>query len=84
MNPSCGLRQIPAFEDMPEVVVEAIENPEPTGPYGARGIGESRWCRVPRRCRAVANAIGVRFLRMPLTPDVVLKALREKKANEGK
>lgn len=85
MNPSFVDYKIPAFEDMPEMIVEAIENPEPTGPYGARGIGEITMVPgAPAIANAVANAIGVRFLRMPLTPDVVLKALREKKANEGK
>ena len=81
MNPSFVDYKIPAFEDMPEMIVEAVENPEPTGPYGARGIGEITMVPgAPAIANAVANAIGVRFLRMPLTPDVVLKALREKKA----
>jgi len=39
---------------------------------------------APAIANAVANAIGVRFLRMPLTPDVVLAALREKKAAQAK
>ena len=85
MNPSFVDYKIPAFEDMPELIVEAIEKPEPTGPYGARGIGEITMVPgAPAIANAVANAIGVRFLRMPLTPDVVLKAHREKKAAEAK
>lgn len=85
MNPSFVDYKIPAFEDMPEMIVEAIEKPEPTGPYGARGIGEITMVPgAPAIANAVANAIGVRFLRMPLTPDVVLAALREKKAAENK
>jgi len=83
MNPSFVDYKIPTFEDMPELIVEAVEKPEPTGPYGARGIGEITMVPgAPAIANAVANAIGVRFLRMPLTPDVVLKALREKKAAE--
>ena len=80
MNPSFVDYKIPTFDDMPEMIVEAVENAEPTGPYGARGIGEIVMVPgAPAIANAVANATGVRFTRMPLMPDVVLAALKDKK-----
>lgn len=84
LNPSFVDYKIPTMDDMPEMIVEAVEKPEPTGPYGARGIGEIVMVPgAPAIANAVANAIGCRFLRMPLTPEVVLAALREKKAQQA-
>lgn len=37
---------------------------------------------APAIANAVYQAIGVRFRRMPITPDDVLKALRERQENE--
>jgi CO/xanthine dehydrogenase Mo-binding subunit len=71
--------KIPTAFDLPELVVRSAENAEPTGPYGARGIGEPVMVPgAPAIANAVANAIGCRFMRMPITPDDVLKALKEK------
>ena len=84
LNPSFVDYKIPTMDDMPEMIVEAVEKPEPTGPYGARGLGEIVMVPgAPAIANAVANAIGCRFLRMPLTPEVVLAALREKKAQQA-
>ena len=80
MNPSFVDYKIPTFDDMPEMIVEAVENAEPTGPYGARGIGEIVMVPgAPAIANAVTNATGVRFTRMPLMPDVVLAALKAAK-----
>lgn len=57
---------------------------EPTGPFGAKGIGESALNPVPAAIsNAVFNAIGIRFKEIPMTPEKVLKALKEKE-KEGK
>ena len=61
--------------------MRVAEHEEPTGPYGARGIGEPVMVPgAPAIANAVANAIGCRFFRMPIRADDVLKALKEKKA----
>ena len=73
--------KIPTADDMPELTVRVAEHEEPTGPYGARGIGEPVMVPgAPAIANAVANAIGCRFFRMPIRADDVLKALKEKKA----
>ena len=69
-------------EDMPKI--ENIQTyftntEEPTGPFGAKGIGEAA---LNPTAAAVANAIyhaiGIRFTEIPITPEKVLKALKEK------
>ena len=76
--------KIPTADDMPEMVVKVAEHAEPTGPFGARGIGEPVMVPgAPAIANAIANALGVRFYRMPITADDVLKALKEKKAQEA-
>ena len=83
LNKSFVDYKIPTADDVPELVVKYVEHPEPTGPYGARGVGEPLMVPgAPAIANAVYQAIGVRFRRMPITPDDVLKALREQQENE--
>ena len=80
MNTSFVDYKIPTADDIPELVVKYVEHEEPLGPYGARGVGEPLMVPgAPAIANAVYNAIGVRFTRMPITPEKVLEALREKK-----
>ena len=85
LNKSFVDYKIPTADDVPELVVRYVEHPEPTGPFGARGVGEPLMVPgAPAIANAVYNAIGIRFTRMPITPDVVLAALKEKKEREEK
>ena len=62
--------------EMPPIKVGLVEETEPTGPYGAKSIGE---CSVVPSAgaiaNAVANAIGCEVHRLPLKPDTVLELL---------
>ncbi len=52
---------------------------EPTGPFGAKGLGEA--AKNPTAgayANAIYNALGIRFREMPITPDKILAALAEK------
>ncbi|MCP4538798.1 MAG: xanthine dehydrogenase family protein molybdopterin-binding subunit [Chloroflexi bacterium] len=52
---------------------------EPSGPFGAKGIGEAATNPVAAAyANAIYNAIGVRFYELPITPEMILFALREK------
>jgi len=65
--------------DMPEVDTFLVDSEEPTGPFGAKGIGEGSTNPVaPAVYNAVFAATGVRVFSMPLTPEKVLAALSEK------
>lgn len=67
---------IPTSMDMPDLKKVIIEQPEATGPYGAKGIGEPVMTYVaPAILNAIYDATGVRIREIPATPDRVLKAL---------
>jgi len=68
---------------MPDIEKVIVEDPESTAPYGAKGIGEPVLIPVaPAILNAIYKAVGVRVLDIPVTPEKLLKALKEKeKAN---
>jgi xanthine dehydrogenase molybdenum-binding subunit len=52
---------------------------EPTGPFGAKGIGEGALNPVAGAvANAIQNALGIRFYELPITPIKILQALEEK------
>jgi CO/xanthine dehydrogenase Mo-binding subunit len=64
---------------MPAVEVIIIEDPEPLGPYGAKGIGEPALVpTAPAILGAIRHATGVSVHRVPATPERVLEALHNK------
>jgi len=66
---------IPSCADMPEVVPIIVEDPEPTGPYGAKGVGEPTLIpTAPAIINAIADALGVRIYDLPANLERVLKA----------
>jgi len=71
----------PTSLDMPEVVTELIEEPDPRGPFGAKEVGQGPLLPImPAVANAVYDAVGVRIDEIPITPEKVMKALAEKKA----
>ena len=68
---------LPRAEDTPDYELILIEDPEPQGPYGAKGISEVATVpATPAILNAVSNAIGVRINKVPASPEVVLEAIR--------
>jgi 4-hydroxybenzoyl-CoA reductase alpha subunit len=71
----------PTALDMPEVITELIEDPDPRGPFGAKEVGQGPLLPVmPALANAVHDAVGVRIDEVPITPEKVLEALGEKAA----
>jgi CO/xanthine dehydrogenase Mo-binding subunit len=69
--------KVPTSRDVPEIEIVMVETPEPTGPFGAKGAGESTMVPVvPAILNAVARATGARVFDLPAHPDRVLAALR--------
>ncbi|MFM7344174.1 MAG: molybdopterin-dependent oxidoreductase [Tagaea sp.] len=69
---------IPTFGDMPEIECLLIEDAEPLGPYGAKGIGEPALVpTAPAILNAIHHATGARLRHVPATPDRVRAALKE-------
>jgi 4-hydroxybenzoyl-CoA reductase subunit alpha len=71
----------PTSLDMPDVITELIEEPDPRGPFGAKEVGQGPLLPImPAVANAVYDAVGVRVDEVPITPEKILKALAEKKA----
>jgi CO/xanthine dehydrogenase Mo-binding subunit len=61
---------LPTMLDMPPVVSELVEEPEPGLPYGAKGVGEPSTVVVPAAIvAALRNATGRELHRAPVKPD---------------
>ena len=72
--------KIPSRMDIPPMKIEFAESYDPAGPYGAKSVGEIGIDSPPAAiANAIYNAVGIRLNKLPFTPDVVLKALNERK-----
>jgi 4-hydroxybenzoyl-CoA reductase subunit alpha len=76
----------PTTMEMCDVKTYLIEDPDPNGPYGAKEVGQGPLLPVPPAvANAVYDAVGVRIDEVPITPEKVLKALRDKaRGREGR
>jgi CO/xanthine dehydrogenase Mo-binding subunit len=82
-NPQFTDYVVPTALDVPKIVTRIVERPEPTGPFGAKGIGEpSLLPTAPAIVNAIQDAVGVRIRDLPATPEKILKALQEKELQE--
>ena len=72
--------RIPTSMDLPaELHSETIENGDGPGPYGSKGMSEGALlCIAPAVGAAVREAIGVPIRDLPLTPERVWRALRDR------
>ncbi len=79
-NPHFFNYHLPTNKEAPRQTIEFIENPGVVGPFGARGIGEHPVTGpAPVILNAIYDAVGVDFFEIPITPDVMKKALEERK-----
>jgi CO/xanthine dehydrogenase Mo-binding subunit len=80
LNASLADYKIPGFFDVPrELVGSFVEVPHREGPFGAKGVGETGvFSPSPAIANALYDATGVMLHDMPLTPERVLRALRER------
>jgi CO/xanthine dehydrogenase Mo-binding subunit len=71
--------QLPSIKDLPAKLTPIIiESPHRTGPFGAKGVGETGIIPIaPAVANAVRDAVGVRVTRLPLTPERLLTAMTE-------
>lgn len=69
--------------DLPKMTNIIIEEPDPFGPYGAKSVGETGLCTpLGAVANAIFNASGVQVTDLPITPEKLLKAIKEKEAAE--
>jgi len=79
LNPNFSNYNMVPVNGVPEIKTLFVENEEPTGPFGAKGMGEPAIvCIVAAISNAVDNALGIRVRELPMTPEKILSSIRLK------
>jgi len=77
-NASFAEYKIPGLLDIPETITsEAVLAEQKTGPFGAKGVGETGTFGVsPAIANAIHDAVGVRLTSLPLNPEAVFMKMQ--------
>ncbi len=77
---TAAIGETPYLDDL---TIQFAHTYEPSGPHGAKGIGEAATNPVAAAyANAITNALGVRFYELPITPERILWALKEREQGE--
>ena len=77
-NPGFLDYRIPVASDLPMIDTEIVEVPNPSHPYGVRGVGETPIVAPLAACsNAASRAVGQRITDLPLSPPNILAALED-------
>jgi xanthine dehydrogenase molybdenum-binding subunit len=80
MNPNFLDYKMLTAKDVPNIEPIVIETNDQFGPFGAKGIGEPGLVpTAPAIANAIYDALGVRIKDLPITPEKILAALKEKR-----
>jgi 4-hydroxybenzoyl-CoA reductase subunit alpha len=76
--------RVPTIQDSPPIEVGIVESNDPNGPFGAKEAGEGSLAAfLPALTNAIADATGVRFNDLPVTPDRVFAAIEKRRRGQG-
>lgn len=76
---------IPTATDAPHVTVLVVEDPDPSGPFGAKGVGEPPAAMTAAALlNAIYDAVGVSLTSLPVTAERVYVALKELEGTPGR
>jgi 4-hydroxybenzoyl-CoA reductase subunit alpha len=71
--------RVPTIQDSPPIEVGIVESDDPHGPFGAKEAGEGSLAAfLPALTNAIADATGMRFNDLPVTPDRVFAAIEKR------
>lgn len=85
VNPSFAKYLIPRSTGIPKIETLFIETNDPQGPFGAKGIAEASLLPTSAAiANAIYDAVGVQIKDLPITPEKVLKALKEKEVKSDR
>ncbi|MBA4395165.1 MAG: xanthine dehydrogenase family protein molybdopterin-binding subunit, partial [Desulfobacca sp.] len=80
MNPNFRDYKMLTCKDRIPIKTIVVETDDPDGPFGAKGIGEPGCVpTAPAIANAIYDAIGVRITELPITPEKIVAALKQKK-----
>ena len=75
--------RVPSFVESPPIEVGIIESIDPHGPFGAKEAGETSLSSfIPALTNAVADAIGVRPIDLPVTPDKLMELIEKRESGQ--
>ena len=84
-NPTMVNYMMPLATEHPKMEVVHIETEDPSGPFGAKEASEGAIVSTPPAIvDAIHDATGVWFTSQPITPEMIVTALKEKKSREKK
>jgi 4-hydroxybenzoyl-CoA reductase subunit alpha len=79
LNPTFLDYKLPRPFEVPETEDIIVETIDPYGPFGAKEVGQGPiQCTTQAIANAVSNAIGYAIKELPITPERVLRAIRQK------
>ena len=71
--------RVPTIQDSPPIEVGIVESVDPHGPFGAKEAGEGSLAAfLPALTNAIADATGLRFNDLPVTPDRIFAAIEKR------
>ena len=72
--------RVPVASDLPMIDTQIVEVPNPTHPYGVRGVGETPiTAPLAATSNAVRDALGFRVSELPMSPPRLLEAIDSQK-----
>lgn len=81
VNASLNKYRVPRSNDLPPMETIIYESNDEEGPFGAKGMGEAALLPTSAAiANAIFDAVGVRIKDLPITPQKILAALKEKEA----
>jgi CO/xanthine dehydrogenase Mo-binding subunit len=85
MNPGLLEYRSASTLESPPIDPIIVESNDPEGPFGAKEAGEgSLAATIPAVAHAIYDAVGVWIDTLPITPEKILKAMKDKKTLEDK
>jgi carbon-monoxide dehydrogenase large subunit len=82
LNGTLADYKLAGMTDVPEIVPILVECFHSEGPFGAKGMGEPAAApTAPAIAGAIFDAVGIRFKELPITPERLFAALKEKERN---
>jgi CO/xanthine dehydrogenase Mo-binding subunit len=79
LNDTLADYKLATIDDVPEIVPILVESVHQEAPFGAKGIGEPAAApTAPAIANAIFDAIGVRIRELPITPEKIIAAIRQK------
>jgi CO/xanthine dehydrogenase Mo-binding subunit len=83
-TPNLAKYILPTSLDVPRITSVIVEDPDPIGPLGVKGIGEPAMIpTIPAIMNAIYDAVGVRITTLPATPERVLEAIKTQERRQS-